>query len=405
MQVYTARHDPSRCFDETLPGGAFGVRVRGAWLPRHVLGGRCHALCAALRCAWLALCVAFELAGALDAVLCDQVAAMLPVLRVLLALRSVPAVFYCHFPDLLLASHGTLARRLYRAPMDCLEEVSTGCASAVLVNSEFTASVFNRTFGGLRRAGVRPRVLYPAVDLEVHAPPTSSAKKAEVERHLPEGVLGGDDAARGGGSSGGGGGVDRTAPALLVSLNRFERKKGLGVAIEALAELGRRRGQQGLHDVRLCLAGGYDPALQENVEHLDELKALAKAAGVAHAVTFVPNFSAMQRRALLSRCVAVVYTPQDEHFGIVPLEAMAAARPVVACASGGPRETVVDSRTGYLCEPTAAAFADALERLLDEPAAARAMGAAARAHVAAKFSKHEFGRRLEEELELARRRR
>ena len=77
----------------------------------------------------------------------------------------------------------------------------------------------------------------------------------------------------------------------------------------------------------------------------------------------------------------------------------------MACASGGPRETVVDSRTGYLCEPTAAAFADALERLLDEPAAARAMGAAARAHVAAKFSKHEFGRRLEEELELARRRR
>ena len=38
--------------------------------------------------------------------------------------------------------------------------------------------------------------------------------------------------------------------------------------------------------------------------------------------------------------------------GIVPLECMAAARPVVAVASGGPLETVVHEETGFLCEPT-----------------------------------------------------
>jgi alpha-1,3/alpha-1,6-mannosyltransferase len=48
---------------------------------------------------------------------------------------------------------------------------------------------------------------------------------------------------------------------------------------------------------------------------------------------------------------------QDEHFGIVPLEAMAARRPVIACDSGGPTESVDHQVTGrdrflvFLCFP------------------------------------------------------
>ena len=72
------------------------------------------------------------------------------------------------------------------------------------------------------------------------------------------------------------------------------------------------------------------------------------------------SFSDEQRALLLAACTAVVYTPQHEHFGIVPLEAMAAGRPVIACDSGGPQETVLHGRTGLLCEPTPAAFAHAL---------------------------------------------
>ena len=43
-----------------------------------------------------------------------------------------------------------------------------------------------------------------------------------------------------------------------------------------------------------------------------------------------------------------LYTPVGEHFGIVPLEAMAAGVPVIAMASGGPLETVKNGETGYL---------------------------------------------------------
>jgi alpha-1,3/alpha-1,6-mannosyltransferase len=81
-------------------------------------------------------------------------------------------------------------------------------------------------------------------------------------------------------------------------------------------------------------------------------------------VHFMPSFTDAQRSSLLAACVAVIYTPQNEHFGIVPLEAMAAARPVLACDSGGPKESVVDGETGFLQEPQPRAFGDAMARLL-----------------------------------------
>ena len=81
-------------------------------------------------------------------------------------------------------------------------------------------------------------------------------------------------------------------------------------------------------------------------------------------VRLVPSFTDAQRGALLAAATAVVYTPAEEHFGIVPLEAMATGRPVVACDSGGPVESVVHARTGFLCAPEPAAFAAAMAQLL-----------------------------------------
>lgn len=104
-----------------------------------------------------------------------------------------------------------------------------------------------------------------------------------------------------------------------------------------------------------------------------------------------------QRTLLLAACRAVLYTPQHEHFGIVPLEAMASGRPVVACNSGGPTESVPDSKGGFLCDPSPAAWAEALEALLDPKAAAK-MGTAARSHVQEAFSRHAFGEKLDEHV-------
>lgn len=48
-----------------------------------------------------------------------------------------------------------------------------------------------------------------------------------------------------------------------------------------------------------------------------------------------------------SYCKAVIF-PQEEDFGLVPLEAMASGRPVIAYRSGGALETVIDEESGVL---------------------------------------------------------
>lgn len=106
---------------------------------------------------------------------------------------------------------------------------------------------------------------------------------------------------------------------------------------------------------------------------------------------YLPAGGVSCRRSLLSVCKALIYTPQNEHFGIVPLEAMARGRPVIACASGGPKETVAHLQTGFLSDPTALGFANAIVRVLTMvPPDLRAMQAAARERMREYFARPAF---------------
>jgi alpha-1,3/alpha-1,6-mannosyltransferase len=374
VDVFTAYYDPGRCFEETRTGG-FTVTVAGNWFPRHVFG-RLLALCAYIRCVLVALHIALRCrrgAPAYDAVVVDQVSAVVPFLKLLLPGARV--AFYCHFPDLLLAQRRSWLKRAYRAPLDAVEQSTTGMADLLLVNSGFTRQVFADTFARLHARGARPDVLYPAVAVPPAAAlaDAGAAWAAELEPGLAAHIASGP---------------------CFLSINRFERKKGVGLALEALAELRARRPGCG---AVLVVAGGYDARLAENVQHLGELRALAAQLGLEAQVRFVPSFTDRQRALLLAACRAVLYTPQHEHFGIVPLEAMAAGRPVLACNSGGPVESVPHQAGGFLCEPTAAAFAAAMAQLLDAGAAAT-QGAAAREHVQRSFSRQVFGDKLDRYL-------
>jgi len=55
---------------------------------------------------------------------------------------------------------------------------------------------------------------------------------------------------------------------------------------------------------------------------------------------------------LLENTKILCYTPENEHFGIVPVEAMYMGCTVIACNSGGPLESIANEKTGYLIEPS-----------------------------------------------------
>lgn len=68
-------------------------------------------------------------------------------------------------------------------------------------------------------------------------------------------------------------------------------------------------------------------------------------------VLFLQSVPNALKEMLLASASLLVYTPSNEHFGIVPLEAMLAGVPVLAANTGGPLETVVHGKTGWLCSP------------------------------------------------------
>ena len=119
-----------------------------------------------------------------------------------------------------------------------------------------------------------------------------------------------------------------------------------------------------------------------------ERSALERA--VTGTVEFLGRRSDEDVRALYRRA-AVVLLPGEEDFGIVPLEAQACGRPVVALGRGGALETVVPDVTGVLvAEPSMDAFADGIAAAM----ARRFDRTAIRAH-AERFGRERFGDEME----------
>ncbi len=113
----------------------------------------------------------------------------------------------------------------------------------------------------------------------------------------------------------------------------------------------------------------------------------------------VPN---SLKDALLKSARLLIYTPSNEHFGIVPLEAMLAGTPVLAANTGGPLETVIDGVTGWLCPPDdVEAWTVVMDRVLHKMSSAQLqkMSEAGRQRVMSEFSDVRMAERLEDIIE------
>ncbi|XP_012275658.1 alpha-1,3/1,6-mannosyltransferase ALG2 [Orussus abietinus] len=360
VNFVTTHHDLEHCFSETKDD-TFPVTVVGDWLPRNIFG-KFYALCMYIRMVYAASYVLF-LDNRPEIVFCDLVSVCIPILR----LRIPYVVFYCHHPDQLLTQHGGFWKSLYRMPINALEEITTGQAHKIFVNSLYTRKVFKNTF---KKLDVEPEVLYPSFNTNFFDKTRIVSLERTLDRKLPEKSI------------------------ILLSINRYERKKNLPLALEALAQLKHFLTDEEYKRVYLIMVGGYDKRVEENVEHYLELIGLADELHITEKVIFLRSPSDIDKVSLLHHCHVVVYTPPNEHFGIVPLEGMYSAKPVVAHNSGGPKESVINSKTGYLVDLSGTDFAEKIAILIKDPELMLRFGKAGRERFLQTFSFAAFSEHL-----------
>lgn len=126
----------------------------------------------------------------------------------------------------------------------------------------------------------------------------------------------------------------------------------------------------------------------------EELKALREQAGPSVEILGRQPFAEIQRH--YAGCRALIF-PGVEDFGIVPLEAMASGRPVIAFAKGGALETVVDGVTGlFFHEQSVDSLIAAIEKY--EALEQNFDPAAIRAH-AERFDKQHFKQRISQQIQ------
>ncbi len=361
VTIFTGRYDPCRCLEKTR-NQKVTIKIAGNFVP-HGLSGRFRVPCAIARMTVMALAMK-QTACSYDLIFCDLVPHVIPFYRLIFRAKIL---FYGHYPDVLLAPQKKGLYRVYRMPVNGLETLGMRFAHHILVNSEFTARTFQRCFLCFSRKP--PEVLYPGVDIPSFLTPADSASMHS--------------------------GVTDKGRINLLSINRFDPEKNLALALDAMAGLRRMVSPETFQGIRLIMAGACDERLSEQRQALDDLKTQADQLCLQGQVVFLPSISDSRRLTLLKDCDIMIYTSINEHFGIGIIEAMAAGKPVIAVNRGGPRETVLNGKTGFLCEPAAGDFARAMKTLIADPVRAASMGKAGRERARALFSMPVFGSRLE----------
>jgi glycosyltransferase involved in cell wall biosynthesis len=177
----------------------------------------------------------------------------------------------------------------------------------------------------------------------------------------------------------------REGTPLVVAAGRLVRKKGFEYLIDAMVRL---------PAAVLALAGDGTLA--------GDLRERARAAGVADRVRFLGNLTQDRVGGLLAAadvvCIPSVRDDSGNVDGLpnVLMEALASGTPVVTTAAGGILSVVEDGVTAFVVpERDSAAIAACMARIIEQPAAARQVGAAARRLVDDRFGWNRAAERFE----------
>lgn len=261
-----------------------------------------------------------------DVAIIDHSASCVPMIK--WRFPQCKILFYCHFPQQLVTPSRFFLYRWYAQLIGIVEEELFGHIDQIFVNSNFTAAQFCKVMPNIDKNKVR--VVYPPCDIDWivtgSEKPVSRALRAKNDVYT------------------------------FLSMNRFWPEKRLDIIVEATSIL-KKRG----YNLKVELAGSVMPHIPESKIYYEQLQNMAQELNVTDMIKFIPSPSDAEKFVLYQKCDTALYTPPNEHFGIVPIEALDQRRPVIVCDSGGPAETVLEDITGTkIAKPCGELLAEAM---------------------------------------------
>ncbi|OGI25389.1 MAG: hypothetical protein A3J76_01995 [Candidatus Moranbacteria bacterium RBG_13_45_13] len=204
------------------------------------------------------------------------------------------------------------------------DKVAADRVDFFIANSEYTKERIKKYYGR------ESAVVYPPVDTNIVIPGltrdpenTKSAEKLDSRFR----------------------GNDKTREDYFLIVSRLTPYKKIEVAIEAFNKL----------NLPLVVIGEGAP------KYVRYLKSIA-----GPKTKFLGWLPDEKIKEYYSSCRAFVF-PGEDDFGIAPVEAMAAGKPVIALRRGGATETVIEGETGeFFDESTIEVLADAVRRLMEK---------------------------------------
>jgi glycosyltransferase involved in cell wall biosynthesis len=228
-----------------------------------------------------------------------------------------------------------------------MEKRATKFVTRIVCNSQFTLSQIKNAYSSLRAD--QTVVIYKAVEL------SDFQEFSETAMSFPKPLIG-------------------TRRILFVGSNWY--RKGLDIAIRALAELGEE-----FEDVTLIVAG----AKRQVADH--RIAELPKQLNVEERVQFLGAVDRQQLPLLFRACDLFTLPSRQEALGVAILEALATGMPVVATSVGGIPEILQNSQHSALIPPESPSMlAQKIREILGHPEQIEAAGYESR-EIALRFSK------------------
>lgn len=219
----------------------------------------------------------------------------------------------------------------------------------------FVSNALARHYGGPVRQSYRYRVIHNVVDTSIFRPDPQARERFLREWDLPADCF------------------------LIGAVGRIERWKGFGLVLEAFANVIARHPQ-----ARLVVVGDVVFDHLRGIKR--ELQSQAHRLHLDGKVIFTGFREDMPN--VMASIDALAHCPiEPEAFGLILIEAMACARPIVTVPVGGIPEVVFDGVNGLLVPPgDVVKIAEALSRSIDDPALAGRLGESGRRIVEERFS-------------------